>query len=428
MSEAPLSTAASGRYLAPENGYDEAAVGTRLRPHWRRLFQRLEPAAGNPDHALTDVARNINQHLSEAAFDSSSTTADRPWQLDALPLLLSEEDWSTLESGLVQRAELLNLILKDFYGSQEILGSGALPPALVFANPDFLLPACQTLAADEALRCLAFDLGRSPDGQWWVLSNRCEAPKGLGYLLENRIVMARCVPELLASENIERLADFYQQLNNAWQQPAADDALTVLLSGGPQSTDYAEQAYLGRYLGLPVIEGDDLTVRSDQLYLKTLDGLQRVRSVVRTIASDLCDPLELRSDSLQGTPGLVNTLRQGQAVISNSLGSGGGRERRGDGLSSRVVRTTARRIAEASEHCNLVVWPAGRAGTCARALRKPGATGCFPQKTAAERERKGLSGQRRHTSNEPSAGASPAGTTAPLCRPGADPAFHCSLL
>lgn len=324
MTEASLNIAATANIPTSGSAYNEAMVNGRLRPHWQQLFAALEAGDGGSLATLRTVANNIDQQLSESAFDSSSTTstADRPWRLDALPLLLDSADWRTLEAGLLQRCELLNQILKDFYGRQEVLSSGLLPPALVFANSTFLLPASNTMQDGQALRFLAFDLGRSPDGQWWVLNNRCEAPKGLGYVLENRVVSARCLPELIAGENIERLAAFYQQMNEALQAPAAEDGLTVLLTGGPQSAAYAEQAYLGRYLGLPVIEGDDLTVRDDKLYLKTLEGLQRVRSVVRTIASDLCDPLELRSGSLLGTAGILNVVRQGNATISNTLGSG----------------------------------------------------------------------------------------------------------
>ncbi|MEM1432841.1 MAG: circularly permuted type 2 ATP-grasp protein [Pseudomonadota bacterium] len=322
MGEASVKSDLGGSYEAPPSGYDEATARGSLRPHWQNLFATLEHSTDGTAATLSTVAANIEQQLSDSAFDSSSTTADRPWRLDALPLILDAEDWQVLEAGLLQRCELLNRILKDFYGPQEVLSSGRLPPALVFANKAFLLPACNTLHTDEPLRMLAFDLGRSPDGQWWVLNNRCEAPKGLGYVLENRIVMARCLPELMAAENIERLAGFYQQMNAALQAPATNDALTVMLTGGPQSPDYAEQAYLGRYLGLPVIEGDDLTVREDQLYLKTLEGLQPVRSVVRSLASEFCDPLELRSDSLFGTAGLLNVVRQGNTSISNTLGSG----------------------------------------------------------------------------------------------------------
>ncbi|MEM6709951.1 MAG: circularly permuted type 2 ATP-grasp protein [Pseudomonadota bacterium] len=310
------------RYRAPVGGYDEAAVGAQLRPHWQRLFHSLAAGPDGSSGVLASVATDIQRQLSETSFDASTTTADRPWRLDALPLIMDDQEWTRLEAGLLQRCRLLNAILKDFYGSQSMLNSGVLPPALVFANPAFALPACGTLRATEALRFLAFDLGRSADGQWWVLNNRCEAPKGLGYLLENRIVMARCLPELMAAERIERLAPFYQSMNDSLRQPAQGDSLTVLLTGGPQSPDYAEQAYLGRYLGLPVIEGDDLTVRDDQLYLKTLEGLQGVRSVVRSVSSDLCDPLELRHDSLLGTPGLLNVVRAGNVTISNTIGSG----------------------------------------------------------------------------------------------------------
>jgi uncharacterized circularly permuted ATP-grasp superfamily protein/uncharacterized alpha-E superfamily protein len=283
---------------------------------------------------LRQLAAQV-QHLHNEETLSTATPLDhKPWRLDALPFILPADEWQVLEQGILQRARLLDRVVEDLYGPQTLLAGGVLPPALAFANPSFLLPGCGALPARSdsrdhpsgALSLLAFDLGRSPDGRWWVLNNRTEAPTGLGYALQNRIVMARSLPGLISDLNVERLAGFYERMSGALLGRGAsigdDTGLAALLTEGPGADSYAELAYLGRYLGLPVIEGDDLTVRGGDVFLKTLEGLKPVGAVARFVRSELCDPLELKSTSLHGTPGILNAARRHRIAITNVIGSG----------------------------------------------------------------------------------------------------------
>ncbi len=202
---------------------------------------------------------------------------DRPWNLDAIPLLISPAEWATIEAGLIQRATLLNRILADLYGPQTLL-HGGLPPALVFANPGFWRP-CHNLPVpgNTYLHLLAVDLARSPEGQWWVLSDRTQAPSGAGYALENRIVMAETFPDLFREFRVRRLASFFWNFRNSILSLSRSDQTNprvVLLTPGPLNETYFEHSYLARYLGFTLVQGADLTVRDSRVFLKTLEGLQ----------------------------------------------------------------------------------------------------------------------------------------------------------
>ncbi len=207
-------------------------------------------------HAAETAARMLHDNDVTYVAQGANGESARDWRLDMLPLLMAPAEWHALEVGLIQRARLLNMIVADLYGPQQLLKSRSLPPALVFGNPEFLLP-CHGVGARDGtfLHLLAFDLGRSPDGQWWVLSNRTQAPAGAGYALENRIITSRCLPDMFASCNVHRFASFFRGFSeNLLSLGGHEDHLAVVLSPGP-GRSYFEHAFLGRYLGYPVVEG-----------------------------------------------------------------------------------------------------------------------------------------------------------------------------
>jgi uncharacterized circularly permuted ATP-grasp superfamily protein len=227
---------------------------------------------------------------------------------------------------MIQRAKLLNLVLSDLYGPQKLLRDGSLPAALLFGNPTFLRP-CHGVRVPGGiyLHLHAADLARSPDGKWWVLADHTQSPAGAGYALENRIVMSRALPELYRECQVQRLAPFFATLRETLMHLAANDRPNpriVLLTPGPQNATYFEHAFLARYLGYTLVEGGDLTVRDCRVYLKTLEGLQPVDVILRRLSDDLCDPLELHSDSFLGIAGLVEAAHAGNVVVANALGSG----------------------------------------------------------------------------------------------------------
>lgn len=251
---------------------------------------------------------------------------ERPWELDPIPLLISAAEWRKLETALIQRARLINAVLADCYGEQSLIHTGKLPPALVLAQPDFLRPCHGVRPANDVyLNCYAVDLARSPDGQWWAISDRTQIPTGSGYTLANRLVTSRVLPEVFRDCNVQRLAGFYTHLRDSLARLAGrrtDDPRIVVLTPGPHNETYFEQSYLARYLGYSLVEGQDLTVRDGRVFLKTLSGLEPVDVILRRVDDDFCDPLELRNHSILGVPGLLEAWRHGTVAIANSLGSG----------------------------------------------------------------------------------------------------------
>jgi uncharacterized circularly permuted ATP-grasp superfamily protein/uncharacterized alpha-E superfamily protein len=252
---------------------------------------------------------------------------DRPWQLDPLPLLIAQDEWAAIERAVVQRATLLNRMLVDVYSGQgRLLEQRRLPPELVFANPGFLRPCRGLRVPDDCyLHVYAADLARSPDGQWWVIADRTQAPSGAGYALENRIVLSRTLPEAFSSFHVQRLATYFRAYRETLVQlaPAGNDPpRVVLLTPGPYNETYFEHAYLARYLGFTLAEGSDLTVRDERVYLKALRGLLPVDVILRRQDDAFCDPLELYGQSALGIAGLVQAVRAGNVVVANGLGSG----------------------------------------------------------------------------------------------------------
>jgi len=296
------------------------------RAHWRPLIEQLAawPAERTRErlHSVQDQVRENGVTYNVYADPQG---ADRPWELDLLPMILPEEEWAGIEAAIVQRATLLNKVLLDVYGEQHLLKEGLLPPALVYGHAGYLRP-CRGVkhAGDVMLHFYAADIARSPDGHWWVIGDRTQAPSGAGYALENRIIISRAFPQLFRDLKVQHLAQFFATLRDSLAHWAPQDhgaPFTVLLTPGPHNETYFEHTYLARYLGLALVEGNDLTVRDGCVWLKTLSGLQRVHAILRRLDDDFCDPLELRSDSALGIPGLVDAVRRGNVLVANALGS-----------------------------------------------------------------------------------------------------------
>jgi uncharacterized circularly permuted ATP-grasp superfamily protein/uncharacterized alpha-E superfamily protein len=297
-----------------------------LRPHYTRFLQTLGPiGAGELKRRWENARRLVHEQGITYNVYGDARGIERPWELDPVPLVIGPDEWRALETALIQRATLLNRILADCYGPQELIRSGWLPPALVFAQPDFQRPCHGVHPANGTfLNFYAADLARSPDGRWWVTSDRTQIPTGAGYALANRLVTSRILPEPFRDCRVQRLAGFFREVQKSLAQlgtPRSDNPRIVLLTPGPYNETYFEQAYLARYLGYALVEGQDLTVRDDRVFLKTLSGLEPVDVILRRVDDEFCDPLELRNDSILGVPGLVEAARAGNVTIANALGS-----------------------------------------------------------------------------------------------------------
>lgn len=322
------------------DAFDEMVTGQgALRQHWQPLIAALSElgAAGLADRAARGRQQledeGVTYNLYEGPRDSERGPAvtpplpeQRPWQLDPVPLILSERDWAHIEAGVKQRAVLLDAVLRDFYGPMRLLHEGRYPPALVHSHKEFLRPAARTdgQPAGPMLQTYACELVRGPDGVWRVIADRAQAPAGAGYALQNRRVMSRLFGQAMRECRVRSLSSFFEywQADLLTRAGASDNPRLTLLTPGPHNEAYFEHIYLARELGATLVEGADLTVRENQVFLKTLAGLEPVDVILRRIDGEWCDPLELRSDSALGVVGLLRAVRHNKVAVCNGIGSG----------------------------------------------------------------------------------------------------------
>ena len=312
--------------------FDEMrASGQSLREPWLALLSKLGPhTIANLGESAASVNRVIAQNgISYNVFVDREDQA-RPWSLNPLPMVLSADEWQHIEASLAQRARLLNGIVHDVYHQRDLLAAAYLPSALVLGNPGYLHAMRHVKVPDDIyLQVIAFDLARDEQGSWWVIGQRTQSPSGLGYVLENRLIISRLFPQAYREMRVQHLAQSYRRLLAGLEAQARplvdpDEGMPrfAFLTAGPYSETYFEHAYLARYLGIPLVEGPDLTVRNNEVFLKTVQGLQRIHGLMRRLDDDFCDPLELRSDSALGIPGLLQSIRAGKVVMANALGTG----------------------------------------------------------------------------------------------------------
>lgn len=316
----PCVLAANLAQSVTDGHFDEMSA-----PAWRRFFGLLGVEGFRDlDRRSRQLQRQIRDNGVTYNVYADADGPQRPWSLDLFPLILSPQDWRRIETGVRQRVRLLDRIMADVYGPQRLLAESLLPSALIQGHPGYLRPMHGIAPAGGAhLPIAAFDMARNPAGEWWIVSQRTQAPSGLGYLLENRIAVSRQFPAAFRDMQVQGLAASYRALIDGLKRmsPAGESSRIVLLTPGPYNETYFEHAYLARYLGLTLVEGSDLTVRDQRLYLRTLKGLEPVHVLLKRLDDEFLDPLELRADSRLGVPGLVQVMRAGHVLVANAPGS-----------------------------------------------------------------------------------------------------------
>jgi uncharacterized circularly permuted ATP-grasp superfamily protein/uncharacterized alpha-E superfamily protein len=312
-------------YPTIDGVFDEMCINSeQIRPHWEYTIRSLK-TIGQAELVRRWQEAQLLLRDNGVTYNiyGEPQGRDHPWQLDPIPLLISSDEWNVMERGLIQRAELLSLLLADLYGPRETLRKGLLPVALIASHPGFLRP-CHgiQLPSRHRLPWYAVDLARTPSGEWWALADYTQAPAGAGYALENRLVMSRILPSLFRDSHVHRLSLFFRTLRATLASMSArEDHRIILLTAGPDDETYFEHAYLAKYLGYTLVQGADLTVRDGKVRLKTLGGLQPVDVILRRVNDIFCDPLELRPDSYSGIAGLMQAVRLKNVAIANPLGS-----------------------------------------------------------------------------------------------------------
>nr|WP_246347237.1 circularly permuted type 2 ATP-grasp protein [Desulfurispira natronophila] len=276
------------------------------------------------NHTQQEVQQFLRENGVTYSTFHEEGSDNRPWHLDLIPFLVQQEEWQVVEAGLLQRANLLNMILADLYGPRTLIRDSVVPLEMIFSHSGFLRPCDQPTTA-QSLTIYAADLARGPDNRVWVLNDRTQAPSGLGYALENRMILSRIMPRLMRSCQTHRLASFFRVVRDTLSRLSPQQKETpriVLLSPGTSDDMYFEHAYLATYLGYTLVQGEDLTVRDGRVWLKSIEGLLPVDIILRRVQDQLCDPLELRKDSTAGVPGLLEAVRRGNVAIANPIGSG----------------------------------------------------------------------------------------------------------
>ncbi len=354
---------------APLPGIPDEFIGRdgARNANWMRLLAHL--AASDPDIVAERFAgadrRIRNRGMS---YRVRGETTERVWPLSRLPLLIPVEEWRQIESGVIQRAELIERVLADVYGEGRLVADGDLPAAALTGSPDFIAAMRGVKPpGGRWLRLYAADIGRGPDGGWWVLGDRTQAPSGAGYALENRLVVSQAFANLYSQMNVERVAPFFRDLRAGLKQSGErSEPRICILTPGPYGATYSEHAYLARYLGFLLVEGDDLVIgEGSRTFVRTIAGLKRADVIWRQVDSEWVDPLELNSASRLGVPGLLEAIRANGVVVQNLPGTGFIESR---AMLAFLPRLASRLIGRELEMPNIATWWCGQPGARERVL------------------------------------------------------------
>ena len=306
---------AAARHLRRDDGRARAACA----PHWRPFLAML--AALGPDEINRRFAAADRYLRDSGVFYrvyEDPAGAERPWPLSHVPLLIDPGRMDRAQGRARSSAPSCSKrCWPTSTAPPTLVREGRLPAAVIAGNPEFLRPLVGVAPPGGAhLRFYAVDVGRGADGRWWVLGDRTQAPSGAGYALENRLALSRAMPDIYRGAEVERLAPFFQafQAELSALQPPATIRRVCLLTPGPMNETYFEHAYLARYLGFLLVEGEDLTVRDDGVFIRTVSGLKRAEVLLRRLDADFADPLELNAAlaARRPRPGAGGARRQGR--------------------------------------------------------------------------------------------------------------------
>lgn len=303
--------------------HDETrSVDGSLRPNWQGLIDALDAMQpGQIQRRQADIAKQLRANGIAYSPLSEADSSPRPWNLDLAPFLLEPTDWTALQAGLAQRAQLKQAMLSDIYGKQSLLREGLIPPAMVYAHRNYLRDAVK-LDSEMTLPLYNADVSRSPSGDWYVVDDICQYPAGIGYALENRLVLSRTLPRLFRQSRVLRIASYFKSLQQYIAQLSEADGRCVMLAPGPSHPHYFEYAFLAKYLGYTLVQAGDLTIRNNLAFLKTVSGMQRVSIIIRFIKDTELDPLTVGYSGNQGVTGLIQAVRAGGVKVINPIGAG----------------------------------------------------------------------------------------------------------
>lgn len=308
------------------HSYDEMFHPDRsVREHWKNAHEAIQRAGLE---TLELKQSEIEWHMEDNGvtynvYNNPDGNTNRPWTLDPIPFIITQEEWKEVKRGIKQRAKLLNLVLRDLYGEQKLLKENIIPPEIIFGHKGFSHEVYNFgLKEHFHLYFYALDMARGPDGKMWVINDRTQAPSGLGYAVENRLTMNMIGKELYPESEAKKLSVFVEEFKKLLKKLThGDTTKAALLTPGPHNETYFEHAYLSSFLEINLVQGDDLLAKNGSLWLKSLSGLKPINTLLRRVDDRFCDPLELRSDSKLGVAGLVDAQRQDHLCMVNPIGS-----------------------------------------------------------------------------------------------------------
>ena len=311
-----------------ESSFDEMFDNEcNIRPHWKDIIAGLENAGIKQlEQKQLEIDWRLEDNGVTYNIYNDPEGNNRRWNLDPIPLVITSQEWEEVSKGLRQRAKLLNLIFKDLYTEQRLIKEGIIPAEIVFGHKSFIPEVFNFKNKDYySLRFYASDISRGPDGKFWVINDRTQSPSGLGYAIENRLTMNSISNDLYPNVEIKKMAKFiegYKNMLKSLSPSNQENPLIALLTPGPLNETYFEHSYLSSYLDLTLVQGEDLLVKNNHLWLKSLKGLRRVDTLIRRVDAQYCDPLELKNNSHLGVAGLVNVMREDNLSMINPIGVG----------------------------------------------------------------------------------------------------------
>lgn len=309
-----------------ESSFDEVYDNDKnVRECWKEVLQDIEDSGLK---LLKEKQAEIDWHLEDNGvtynmYGDYDKPAHRSWSLDPIPFVIQEKEWDDVKKGLKQRAKLFNLILKDLYSEQKLIKENIVPAEVIFGHKGFSTEVFNFgYKEDFNLYFYATDIARGPDGKMWVISDKAQAPSGLGYAIENRLTMNIIAKDLYPKIETKKLSPFLHAFKDLLEDLTGGDiSKAALLTPGPHNETYFEHAYLSSYLEINIVQGQDLLSKNGSLWIKSLSGLEKINTLLRRVDDNFSDPLELRNDSRLGVAGLVESMRQDNLNMINPIGS-----------------------------------------------------------------------------------------------------------
>ena len=314
-------------YKCPLGIWDEMCDKNMIRPQYGKVFEALQQLNHSDLQQKEKMAAELfmNQGITFTVY-SDNEGIERIFPFDIIPRIITSTEWSKIEKGIQQRLRALNLFLKDIYSEQQIIKDGIIPAALIASCPHYMREVFGIqVPYDIYVHISGIDLIRGADGEFYVLEDNLRTPSGVSYMLENREVTKRIFPDLVAANRVRMVNNYpllLHQILLSLSPIAVSSPRVVLLTPGIYNSAYYEHTFLARQMGVMLVEGRDLVVDNQKVYMKTTNGLKQVHVIYRRLDDEFLDPLIFKPDSLLGVPGLLSAYRKGNVTIVNAVGNG----------------------------------------------------------------------------------------------------------